>query len=288
MLSEQVAGDWNFAPVHDFLRSTSLAGRPSLPVSLVAHSQADQYDAASHLGDFGKIWEYLGQPLNVPPPTVQLLPYDATITTTREDIEPKAASYSFPKGKGVRWRDELEGAEPTNNDVYAHSEAIPLSKESRRKKARRRNELNSLEKNNQKVLPSGSENESENDVWTPERSQARKAIIHRVLHDTLAKADHEASSLLRPLRGPQLPINLMTWPAASVRILAPPEKPSVSQEETAYAAAAEKKVRLMAKLCDKFVEEKQYLNDIGLASNTASGDSRTDVGVHVFVDASNV
>lgn len=288
MFSEQVIEDWNFAPVHDFLRSTSLAERPSIPVSFVDHSLADQHNAASHLGDFGKIWEYLGQPLSVSPPTVQLLPRDGTNAAIREDTETKAALYGFPKGKGVRWRDELEGGDLTNNSGSGNSPIIPLFKESRRQKARRRNELNELGTNNQKALPSGSENESEDDVWTPERSQARKAVINRVVHDTPVKTENDVLSLLWPPGEPQLPLGIGTSPATSLRIFAQPQKPSILQEESAYAEAAEKKARLMAKLRDKFIEEKQYLSNINLVLNTARGDVSKNVGVHVFVDASNV
>lgn len=288
MLSEQVLEDWNFAPVHEFLRSTSLTERSSVAVSFVDHSLADQYNAASHLGDFGKIWEYLGQPLSVPAPTIQLLPRAETTAPNKEDIEINAASYDFPKGKEVKWRDEFEGGDLTNNDGFGNSTIVPLFKESRRQKARRRSELDELERNHQKTLPSGSENESENNIWTAERSQARKAIIDRVVHNTPEKADKFASSLLLPSGGPQLPITIGTSLATSLRVLARTEKPSALPEESVYAEAAEKKARLMAKLHDGFVKERQYLSNINFLSRATSGDDGTDIGVHVFVDASNV
>lgn len=288
MLSEQVQEDWNFAPVHDFLRLTSLTERPSVAVSLVDHSLPDRYNTASHLGDFGRIWEHLGQPLSVPPPTIQLLPCNETTTRIKADIEIKATAYDIPKGKEVKWNDEHVGGDLTNDDGLGNSKIVPFSKASRRQKAHRRSELNELERNHQKSLPSGSENESENDIWTAERSQARKAIIDRVIHNTPENADRFASTLLLPSGAPQLPVIIGTSLATSLRILARTEKPFALPEESVYAEAAGKNERLMAKLHEAFVEERQYLRNINFLSRTTTGDDGANIGVHVFVDASNV
>ena len=287
MFSEQAVADWGFVPVHDFLRSTSLTQRASTQVSFVDHPLADQYDTGSHLGDFGKIWEYLGQPLSVPPPTVRLLANEPT-TPKRGDIEIKEALDGFTKGKGVRWRDELAGEDFTNKDGLGERMSILQFKDTEHQRARRRDELNKSKKNNPKLLAGGIENESKNEIRTSELSQARKAIINRILHGKPEKADSDAWNLLSLPGGPQLPVNKAAWPGANLRVLARPTKPPVSQEESTYAVAAERKARLVKKLHERFHDERQYLNNISLIKSAANGDLSTDIGVHVFIDASNV
>ena len=323
MLSEQALGDWDFAPVHDFLRSTSLAERPPTQVSFGHHFSTDQYNSSSHLGDFGKIWQYLGQPLSVPSPTVHHPPGDESKAPVGEDFYIKALSDGLSKNKGVRWRDELEREGLANHSGAADFESLPSLADSQRNRARlraelaqkelakhqgpvdstsaraltdsrtnraiRRNKLRDQEQAKTKAWLSGSENESEKEVWTPERSQARKAVINGIVHGHPDKIESVVSNPPRQSGKSQLRGDAQPWPFLSLRILAPPTKPSVSEEETGYAAAAaEKKARLIAKLRESFIEERQYLNNIRLITNIADGDNSTDVGVHVFVDASNV
>lgn len=287
MISEQALGDWDFAPVHDFLRSTSLAERQFTPIAFLDRSLANHYNTASHLGDFGKIWEYLGQPLSVPPPTVPFLPSIESDPSAKEDVKGKAALNGLTRGKGVRWTDEFEGGELANNYGFRNYTNNNF-KDSRRSRVRLRNKLNDLEENKPKALPSGSENESEKEAWTPERSQARQAVIKGIVYGTPKKTQNDAPSLLWPSGRPQLPGDAEPGLATSLRVLARPRKPSFSEEEITYAAAAEKKTRLMAKLRDKFIEERWYLDNISFVAHTPHGDDSIDVGVHVFVDASNV
>ena len=322
MLSEQALGDWDFTPVHDFLRSTSLTERSSTHISFVDHSLADQRDTSSHLGDFGKIWEYLGQPLSVPPPTVRPSPSDKSRTQVEEDFHIKALSDGLIKNKGVRWRDELEGEDLVNRSgavdftnlpgltdsrrnracrraefegkgLAKHKDPVDSAsfldlRDSRRNRARRRNELRDQEQMKANALLSGSENESERQVWKPERSQARKAVIDEIVHGARGQTDNIMATPPQQSGKFQLSGDAEPWPMLSLRMLVPPRHPSILEEETAYAAAAEKKARLIAKLRERFVEERQYLGNIKLVTNIVDGDVSTESGVHVFVDASNV
>ena len=288
MLSEQSLGDWDFALVHDFLRLTSLAHRPSTQVFIADHASTDQYDTSAHLGDFGKIWEYLGQPLSVPPPTVSSSLSDEPRASVGEDFHLKVLSDGIIKNKEVRWRDELEGDDLAKHKDRVDFSSVPSLTDSRKIRAGRRNELGNPEQTKAKGLPSGNENESEIELWTPERSQARKAVINGIVHGAPDKVVTDVSTPQRQSGKSQLRGDAEPWPFVGLRVLAPPKKPFISEQDIAYAAAAEKKTRLIAKLRESFVEERQYLNNIRLGTNIEDSGVSTGLGVHVFVDASNV
>lgn len=57
--------------------------------------------------------------------------------------------------------------------------------------------------------------------------------------------------------------------------------------ESAYAAAAAKKARLMTMLNETFIAERPYLSNISFIQQV-SNTNITGEGIHVFVDASNV
>ena len=287
MISEQALGDWDFAPVHDFLRSTSLAERQFTPISFLDHPLGDHYNTASHLGDFGKIWEYLGQPLSIPSPTVQFPPSIESDAPLKEDVKSKAASNGLTRGKGVRWTDEVEGGELATNNTSRNHTSNSLE-DSKRISARLRDRLKALEEKKLKTLPSGSENESEKDAWTPERSKARQAVIQGIVYGTPKKTADGVPSLLWPSGKPQLPGDVESGLPTNLRVLARPRKLSFLEEKDIYAVAAEKKTNLIAKLRDRFAEERLYLDNISFVTHTTHGDHSTGVGVHVFVDASNV
>ena len=281
MLSGQVVTDWDFAPVHEFLRSTALSQAPPSPAALVDHGVKDQLDTGAHLGDFTRIWEYLGQPLIVPPPAVQPLPLSDTNGQTRADETIQA--WGSKLAKEVRWRDELDGGDLAKFDRMGDPKIIARLKGGRKAKAHiGKEESKAKEPGRAKVLPVGSESENEN--FSPQRSEARKAIINGIVHGTLEKGHDDLPNVLCLLGGPPLALDAGAWPATYLRVFAPP-----AQEKNSYATAAVKKGRLMAKLLERFIEERQYLNNVSITKdNNVYNDLRTDVGVHVFVDASNV
>lgn len=230
----------------------------------------------SGLGNFDRLWRFLGQPSDIPSPKAHA-PREINLTVDLNALDLAAAS-----NKGVKWRDEIEGADLADNDeIDSGTNLMNLSKSQRRKERRRkRHESEAGAKYDNKVLPSGSENDSGVDQRV-KRFQDRKAIIQQILHDTLPKqgkgsigrseqlqAQSDSEISRRPLRGSLAAV--------------------FSPAQTGYAEATEKKAKLLDKLRTQFKEEQHYLDNIGVPLHDISGNVGTETGVHVFIDASNV
>ncbi|KAK5725645.1 hypothetical protein LTR15_003835 [Elasticomyces elasticus] len=142
---------------------------------------------AAKLGDFARIWQYLGTPLDSPTPTVPPLtsePLSTADFTAKLDYTSDGATYYKPTkgGKAVSWQDEAYDEEPAT-DVVTDRSASPdtpeepqtptLTKAQRKKqnrKARRAQEASDALKN-------ATVSESEAD-HTHRKTPARKASAH--------------------------------------------------------------------------------------------------------------
>lgn len=287
MRSGLAEDDWDFTPVLDLINSLSSGSEKLAQTdvsvvesheSSIADSLIDDSETSSGLGNFDKLWKFLAQPSNIQPSKAHALPETSSTVGLSDALDLAAAS-----NKGVKWRDEIEGADLADNDeIDSGTNLASLSKTQRRKERRRKRQESEVQAiYHSKALSNGSENESEVDRGV-KRSQDRAAIIQQILHGALQKrgtgsigrlekpqtqSDNE-SSRRRPLRGSLTAV--------------------FSSEQTGYATAAEKKAKLLDKLRAKFKEERQYLDNIGAPLHDTSGDLSTETGLHVFVDASNV
>lgn len=286
MSSKLAEVSWDFTPVLDLINSLS-SGSENLAQTDVSAAEShkspdpgsltDELQTNTGLGDFDKLWRFLGQPSNTPSSKADVLP-EVNSTVDLSDALDLAAAIN----KGVKWRDEIQGADLADNDEIDSGTNLASLSKSQRKKARRRKrqESGAEAKYNRKALPSGSENESEVDRRA-KRFRDRRAIIQQLIHDALpekrkgslgrleqARAQSDSETGRRPLRGSLAAV--------------------FSSEQTGYATAAEKKAKLLGKLRTKFKEEQQYLDNIGVPQRDISSDLSTGTPVHVFVDASNV
>lgn len=286
-MSPELAGDgWDFTPVIDLINSLSSGSEKLVQtdVSVVETQETsdpgfltDDLEKNSGLGDFDKLWRFLGQPSNIPSFNADGLPEISSAVDLSHALDLAAAS-----NKGVKWRDEIEGADLADNDeIDSGTNLAGLSKSQRRKERRRKRQKGEAQaKYHGKAIPSGSENGSEVDR-SAMRTQDRAAIIHQILHGAFPKpgkgslgrleqlqAQSDSENNRRPLRGSLAAV--------------------FSSEETGYATAVEKKAQLLDKLRASFKEEQQYLDNIGAPLHDISNDLSSETGVHVFVDASNV
>ena len=296
--------DWDFTPAIDLIYSLSSNneyGSLTTPwisnnnlEEQVAQSTIDRPEHGTQLGNFDKIWQYLGQPLNVPPPTVPTEPSTEFIEILRATNDGAPLTL-----KGVRWRDELEGGDlADNDDIDDAPDFSGLTKE-QRKKARRklRREAEAERVANRPNVAGGSENESEKEIqspptWDTKRDTShpsRKDVIYHILHRTAPKAEPGRLRSGEPSTG-GIPIDLGPWPVAfpqvgekAIKILKPPTK-----EQRAYAVAAAKKAKLMVMLKERFQDEQRSLSEISLTKQVDNAEIGTAESIHVFVDASNV
>lgn len=289
-MSSELAWDgwdgWDFTPVIDLINSLSSGSEKLVPTDVsVAETQetsdpgflTDDLENNPGLGNFDKLWRFLGQPSDIPSFEADGLPESSSALELSHALDLAAAS-----NKGVKWRDEIEGADLADNDeIDSGTNLASLSKSQRRKERRRKRQKSEAQaKYHGKVIPSGSENESEVDRRAM-RMQDRAAIIHQILHGEFPKSGRGSLGRLEQLQAPSdSEINRRPLRGSLAAVF--------SSEQTGYATAVEKKAQLLGKLRASFKEELQYLDSIGVPLHDISDDLSTGTGVHVFVDASNV
>ena len=292
--------DWDFGPVFDLIRSLSISGGENarqnktssdtdsdLPEHATYTAIAKIHDQGkTQLGDFDKIWQYLGQPLDLPPPTIATGPLPDFI-----DVWDGHTANEQRTLKVVRWQDDVECANLADNDEG--NSILDLSKltKQQRKKARRKQrqeERGALlaQPTNRKFLPSGSEDDSAKEVQE-EKISDRSAVIYEFLHGTpppIGTGRPRSGKLFRsqdPGDAGNLPA-LASYPAKQVLQILQPVK------ESALEDAAAKKKKLMLMLNENFIDDRQYLSNLSFTQNVANSIDAAAEGIHVFVDASNV
>ena len=286
--------DWDFTPVINLIHSLSINGedcnhlKSAIPSTspdrqVNGNLKEDRLEQVTQLGNFDKIWEFLGQPLYVPPPIVS-----SGLTTDAIDILETTSGNEQSNLKGVKWRDEHEGGELADNDEIDDSQDLTgLTKSQWKKRRRKRRQAEANGVGDGKALPSGSENESEKEIQAS-RTPDTKGVIDRILYGTVPEVEPGRLRLGKAFRA-GLQIYPTAWPVASpqpmkepIQILKSPPK------ENAYAVAAAKKARLMTMLNETFIDDRQYLSNISFTHTSSRDLDGTEEGIHIFVDASNV
>ena len=267
------------------LPESELFSREYLEVSSDSIPLVKRSNTKSGLGNFDKLWRFLGQPLDIPSPETESLSKFSSTAYVSDRLDATQARI-----KGVKWRDEIEGTDLTETDILdSGTNVARLSKYQRRKERRRkRDEEGAQEIIPAKTLPVGSENESEGERRDVKRSLDRKAVIQQILYGSPQEIEVSSRGELSVVEKPQGLNDHEPRPLFSSRPLRGSLSALFSSERTEYATAAEKKATLMDKLCSKFVDERRFLSSIGVSPQVSSGDTNYETGIHVFVDASNV
>ncbi|CAD0107557.1 unnamed protein product [Aureobasidium uvarum] len=166
----------------------------SLPLaSPLQHFNA--VDEGVSLGDFGKIWQYLGTPINSPAPK----PADASPTLQQRmpekaDYASDGAAYGTPSKRiakgGIKWRDEVNLGDLTDYAPPEDEDDKKLTKKQRQKKNKKEREQR---------LAAGAA-KATSDVDEPESkapsfydTPARKASTHIVSAELVGKAPAPSS-----------------------------------------------------------------------------------------------
>ena len=293
MISISEDDDWDFGPVFDLIHSLSISSSDhahqtttstdtdsDLPEQ-AAYTVADNvHSQETQLGDFDKIWQYLGQPLDLPGPTVT--------TGPSIDVWDGQAASEQRKLKAVRWQDDVDCDNLADDDEKSRSPALLTLNKQQRKKARRkqRQEALAVQLTNSKALPSGSEDESGKDA-KEQRTLNRSGVIYQFLHGT---PPPDGTGRLRSgklFRSQDLdgPVTLPVIPSPSAKQVIQILRPV---RESALEVAAAKKKELMSMLNEKFIDDRQYLSNLSFTRSVANSTGAAAEGIHVFVDASNV
>lgn len=294
MCSETSNKQWDFTPVIDLINSLS----PRIDQTLHADSEprgdlnasssyvlsTKENDTYLGLGNFDRLWQYLGQPS-----TNDFSKLKCLEETRPNEVLVKEFNSELTRNKGVRWRDEVEGAGLAENDgVEDNLNFADLSRSERKKKRRYKRRERSLQgKNGANVIQNGSENDSEYSINKARRSQDRKAVIDDYLYGAIPRIE-TSSAILKNTSRLQSLSDQETWPIAKPLPLSGTLAALFSPEQTAYATVAEKKGRLIKKLSSKFGIESRLLGPPKALKSISNGNISKESGIHVFVDASNV
>ena len=287
---------WDFTPVIDFIHSLSISGKEyaqSKPIynspnsytstPVIGAGLQPACDSKSLLGNFDKIWQHLGQPLSVPPPSVPLRPKFDSIELLDNTASNKPQIY-----RGIKWRDECEGADLADNDEIELAQDISHLTKAQRKKARKkgRRQAQAKEFTNENGLLSESGNESDSRTQTP-LTPDRRSVIYQLLHGTTPKPEtgHLRSGKLFKS---QHPSDLRKWPIAVPSDVSQPAQILKPSKEAGCTSAAAKKSQLLYALYERFIDDRQYLDNVTSLQNESASTNVIGEGIHVFVDASNV
>ena len=280
--------DWDFSSAIDLLKSLSLSNNeskppPSPPQPALDYDQTLAPDASSsRLGDFRNLWSLFGASLDEGGHDVPLSELEAENTS-----------------KGVRWWDELDGTDLEDNVVsssFHRAASIKTQKRAaRRSRARLRAEkLTNLSNTERDILSdTATDAESDEELERLRQSPDRRAVIQEILdrhmpnHRDISspptspsppKADIRSARKEWPISNPFL------WSTKDVRTSA--SRSRILPHDGLSAKA--RKVQLIRMLAENFPAESQYLSNSGLIEPAFTPLNCSTIGIHVFVDISNV
>ena len=286
-------GDWDFGPVFDLSSLLSDCDDVPLNINLLSSTSSnnavkpvsvlDESCQKSILGDFDKIWKFLDQPSDVPPPVVPPPPEGEADQEVDE-----STSLELAISKGVKWRDEAEGGELADNeDLGDDLSSLGLSKQ-QRKKLRRSQRKAARSAEARKIQPTSSSDYESEGPPTPKQSPDRRAVIQSILHGSVSKPDNETLDFGGFKTRPKVPVDPTGWPVANPHIFNSVHSARFTGQEIALNVQIRRKESLVKKLRERFVAERAFLRNIGLTNTPSAMNGVIAEGIHVFVDASNI
>ena len=296
MFSQAQHDAWDFTPVIDLIHSlsstvdrhtasdTSSCQSSAGPITPVHDDPSDGIPA--QLGNFDKIWEFLGQPPDLPPPVVSPEAHGLSFETLPDETDAIDLGPNLTNLKGVRWRDEIAGADLADNDEDYDSKGIQKLSKAKKKKLRMKKKNEAVEARTAQALPpSSSENESEQEVQRSSPTQSRQSVIRTLLFEQSPLGDETVVKPTVTSKTIHHDVVPNEWPVANPRYFL---RSSVRKSENSLTEASDRKLRLITKLRERFIDDRPYLENIRLIALAATGSATANIGLHVFVDASNV
>lgn len=281
--------NWDFTPVIELLYTLTDDGKEANPgkeinhalvsrskTSLTTPARDEIYEHNTRLGDFDNVLKYIGQPSD---------------SNHLEDLVHSASVYNAGEGlsntKAVRWRDETSDEAIAEGDEK-RSSSNPLRRTKTQRKKERRRQRRSLEESiNDNDIASSSSADVKNLDTQHANSLGRKEIIHRLLHGSLAidaKTKVNKTAVLKQHK----PIISLERRFTDNHAGDRDWRTSDLSDKEALARAATKKARLIDMLRERFIDERQYLNNLTLIHHSSGDESKGSEGIHIFIDASNV
>ncbi|KAK5105516.1 hypothetical protein LTS08_001793 [Lithohypha guttulata] len=254
------------------------------PPSVLLPSQ-ERGSTGGYLGDFSEVWKELGlQPEHL-----------LTSPTQQPDL---LASHEFAQlVKGVKWRDEYDGADLEDN---AEPETVSAANLRTRKRAARRARARERELKEQATKEASAEypdtttdSESGQELEVLRRSPDRRSLIASLL------GRPRPSENVSPPTSPSPPKERATlktptkkdWPVANPFLWAAPLPSTPSKfniTPTDGLTPRLRKINLINQLAHQYPSEAKYLKNQGLQEPAFSPLNTSPIGIHVFIDMSNI
>lgn len=289
---------WNFEPAIKLLHAPSFD--PIVDKGLVTPRSAKETADASLsvpsvttpgiLGNFTEVWKLLSSPVDIPI-TTQAAPRHHNISNSIDTVELDFGSLG---SKGVKWRDELDGA-----DLEDNVEPTPLSAASlrtrkraaRRARAKEREDRLFQQVNENVAAETTTDAESGDELESLRRSPDRRALIASLLGRP-RPADHSPPTSPSPPKVARTPIK-KEWPVANPFLWSTPgATPLISSKTTVTAndgfTSLQRKQALIKALARAYPDDARYLHNPGLLEPAFMPLNRSNLGIHVFIDMSNI
>ncbi|EXJ89854.1 hypothetical protein A1O3_02921 [Capronia epimyces CBS 606.96] len=293
MPDDQYPPLWDLNSAINLLQTLSLPKYdPSSARELVAppshHDAADERVDHS-LGDFSILFDFLG---SVDTPDDQR---DSELIKYEVNDEPVAEVELNHLSKGVRWRDEVDGADLEDNVEPAKATAAYIrnkKRAERRARAKERAEKPPAQ-SEQKSISDTTDPESGEELESLRRSPDRRAVIDDIVgrhRPTIRDAYSPPTSPSPPKSGLRTPKR--DWPVSNPFLWTAPGVPSPSHR-IGFAprdglSPRARKQALITALTRQYPEEKRYLKNSGLLEPAFTPLNVSKIGIHVFVDISNI
>ncbi|EHY58633.1 hypothetical protein HRR83_007355 [Exophiala dermatitidis] len=274
------------------------------PGSLPPPAQHDVSDeqAGHSLGDFSTLWDFLQRPQASANQQVSNRvndevgnPEDSELFKYKVNDESVAEVEVNPVNKGVRWRDEADGDELEDNlSTSKVTAAYIRNKKRAERRARAKERAEKLAAQlQQKSTSDTTDLESGEELESLRRSPDRRAVID----DILGRPRPAVRDTYSPPTSPSPPKSLTrtpkkTWPTSNPFLWTAPGVPSPSHRTVVTPrdglSPRARKQALITALMRHYPEEKKYLKNSGLLEPAFTPLNVSKIGIHVFVDISNI
>ncbi|KAL9087257.1 MAG: hypothetical protein Q9165_006751 [Trypethelium subeluteriae] len=210
-MSDDTTSSWDFSHVFDLVNSlssitdlphvTPLEKRPIQPSptkKVVKDHQKDNIEESIGLGNFSRLWEYLGAPKDAPTPIVSTgEAFDFTRLPGREDYASDGAIDRYST-KEVKWKDltdDYDASQTVEESEGAKNHTATSKQERNRRKKQRRKERAESERLN--TVRAISDLDSETERRAAKGAPAKKASVH-LLNNAPQTPDATHGYNLRP------------------------------------------------------------------------------------------
>lgn len=239
----------------------------------------------SNLGDFSSLWDYLGRP--------------HVLQEITQSVEPDsnnalAAELDAATLKGVRWRDEFDGADLEDNvepvNIISAASLATQNRAARRARAREKAAKVAAERGG--ATDTATDIESGHELDSLRRSPDRRSLIANLIGRPRPEDTNDGS----PPTSPSPPKAEFRIPTKKLDFSSPflwqtptpksPSKYNISPQDG--LTPEERKAALITKLIRNHESEKKYLKNPGLPEPAFTPLNTSPIGIHIFIDMSNI